>query len=83
MERNRKEIISQRTHFVSGHYPVSPRDTLAQLVDVTSPDAEADNYGNGDLIADFEAEVADLPRCGLVTPVWIYLPMRSRHFLRR
>ena len=60
MTRDRKEIIRQCTRFVSGHYPTSPRDILSALAEFTPPDASADSYGSGEIIADFEAEVATL-----------------------
>lgn len=70
MERDRKEIIRQCTHFVSGHYPISPRDTLAALAEFTPPDVSSDYYGGGELIADFEAEVATL----LGKPTAVFMP---------
>lgn len=70
MERNRKEIIRQCTHFVSGHYPVSPHDTLLALAEFTPPDASADQYGSGELIANFEAEVATI----LGKPAAVFMP---------
>jgi len=70
VERNRKAIIRQCTQFVSGHYPVSPHQMLTALADMTSPDASADSYGKGDIINDFEAEVADL----LGKPAGVFMP---------
>jgi threonine aldolase len=60
MERNRQEIIRQCTRFVVNHYPVSPHDMLAALAAFTPPGTAADQYGSGELIANFEAEVAQL-----------------------
>jgi len=48
------------TRFVSGHYPRKPQQVLADLAASTPPDLDADIYGSGSLIADFEAEVAGL-----------------------
>jgi threonine aldolase len=48
------------TRFVSGHYLRKPQQVLADLAASTSPDLDADIYGSGSLIADFEAEVAGL-----------------------
>jgi threonine aldolase len=46
--------------FLNHHYPASPRDTLADLAASADPAIEADRYGTGPLIADFEAEIAAL-----------------------
>lgn len=70
MERNRKEIIRQCTHFVSGHYPVSPQAMFAALADFTPVDASADSYGSGELIENFEAEIAAL----LGKPAAVFMP---------
>lgn len=48
------------TRFLSHHYPSSPQSQLAELAAWTDPELEADRYGTGRLIADFEAEVATL-----------------------
>lgn len=60
MQRNRQEIIRQCTRFVVNHYPVSPHDMLTALAAFTPPEMAADQYGSGELIANFEAEVAEL-----------------------
>lgn len=70
MERDRKEIIRQCTRFVSGHYPVSPHEMLTKLAGSISPDASADSYGRGDIIADFENHVAEL----LGKPAAVFMP---------
>ena len=59
-ERNRQEIIRQCTRFVGGHYPVSPQQMLAELAAFTPPETRSDHYGAGELMASFEAEVAQL-----------------------
>lgn len=48
------------TRFVTRHYPASPREELAALVNWTDPTFEGDQYGTGSLIDNFEAEVATL-----------------------
>jgi threonine aldolase len=48
------------TRFLSHHYPVSPRDALAELAAWTDPELEGDRYGAGPLLTDFEAELAAL-----------------------
>lgn len=70
VERNKKEIIRQCTHFVSGHYPQSPHDILANMAEFISSDISADQYGSGELIANFEAEVATL----LGKPSAVFMP---------
>jgi len=60
MERNRQEIIRQCTRFVVNHYPVSPQQMLANLAAFTPPGTAADQYGSGELVTHFEAEVAEL-----------------------
>lgn len=59
-DRTPGQIISQCTRFVSRHYPVSPHEMFAKLAEMTPPDLPADLYGSGELIADFEAEIATL-----------------------
>jgi len=70
MVRDRKEIIRQCTHFVSGHYTVSPHDMFVALTDFTPSDASDDHYGEGELISNFEAEVATL----LGKPAAVFMP---------
>lgn len=48
------------TRFLTHHYPASPRDELAALAAWAGPEQEADRYGAGPLIAEFEAEIAAL-----------------------
>jgi threonine aldolase len=48
------------SRFLTHHYPVTPRDVLADLAAWADPELEGDRYGTGPLIADFEAEVAAL-----------------------
>jgi len=70
VEQNRTEIIRQCKHFVSGHYRVSPHEMFVALADFTSPDASADRYGGGDIMTDFESEVASL----LGKPAAVFMP---------
>jgi threonine aldolase len=56
-----KEIVFDAcTRFLTHHYPRSPREVLSELAEVAGPDARSDRYGQGDLIADFEQEIAAL-----------------------
>src|SRR5262245_44168785 len=69
-ERDLNQIISRCTRFVPLHYRVLPHEMLASLAAFTPPDLLADNYGEGKLIADFEAEVAGL----LGKPAAVFMP---------
>ena len=69
-DRNPEQIINQCTRFVPEHYPVSPHEMFAQLAEMTPPDLAADRYGGGQLIEDFEAEVATL----LGKPAALFMP---------
>ena len=57
--RDANIIRAACTRFVSGHYPQTPQQLYAAMARTTAPDAQADYYGAGKLIEDFEAEVAD------------------------
>lgn len=70
VERDRKEVIRQCNRFVTGHYPLSPHEMFAALAEFTSPDASDDSYGEGEIINDFEAEVAE--RLG--KPAAVFMP---------
>ena len=59
-ERDRNQIISQCTRFVPGNYRLSPQEMFTSLADFTPPDVMADIYGEGEVIADFESELATL-----------------------
>jgi threonine aldolase len=48
------------TRFLTHHYPLSPREILADLTTWIDPELERDRYGTGPLIANFEAEIAAL-----------------------
>lgn len=69
-ERDLNQIINRCTRFVPSHYRVSPHEMLASLAAFTPPDLPSDNYGEGKLIADFEAEIAAL----LGKPAAVFMP---------
>lgn len=56
----RKALFLQSERFLNGHPPRPLHDELAALVAMTGPDEEADRYGEGALLTDFEAEIARL-----------------------
>lgn len=55
-----REVFRQCERFLGGHGVTSPRDVLAELAATTGSDEEADRYGGGTLIEEFEREVAGL-----------------------
>jgi threonine aldolase len=55
-----KKILKACHRFLTHDYPKTPRQVLSELADTTDPELEADRYGQGDLIAGFESEVAAL-----------------------
>ena len=55
-----KEVFRACNRFLTHDYPRNPRQLLAELAEETDPDLEADRYGQGELIARFESEVAAL-----------------------
>lgn len=58
-----KEIEKARdscTRFLTGNYRQTPRQALLSLAEWTSPELKPDVYGKGDLIEDFEKEIAAL-----------------------
>jgi threonine aldolase len=59
-EKNPRSIRRACTRSLAGHYQLSPQQTLRELADATGPDEMDDIYGAGDLIANFEQEVAEL-----------------------
>jgi threonine aldolase len=56
----RDDIFRACDRFLFGHGAQRPRDVLAELAQEAGPDEEADRYGEGSLINDFEREVATL-----------------------
>lgn len=55
-----KEILKSCNRFLTHDYRKTPRQVLSELAEITDPDLEADRYGQGELIASFEKEVATL-----------------------
>lgn len=69
-ERDFRQIVRQCTRFVPGHYRVSPQQMLAKLAEFTDPDLASDHYGEGEMVADFEDEIAAL----LGKPAAVFMP---------
>lgn len=63
-------ILGACERFLSGHGMMRPHDELAALAAATAPDERADSYGKGDLIEEFEREIAAL----LGTEAALFLP---------
>ena len=59
-EAERRAVYSRCERFLGGHGPSRPHAMLAALAAATDPDEQADRYGEGELIEQFEREVADL-----------------------
>ncbi|HEX5440906.1 MAG TPA: beta-eliminating lyase-related protein [Ktedonobacterales bacterium] len=59
-EAERRAVYSRCERFLGGHGPSRPHAMLAALAATTDPDEQADRYGEGELIEQFEREVADL-----------------------
>ena len=59
-EAERRGVYSRCERFLGGHGPSRPHAMLAALAAATDPDEQADRYGDGELIEQFEREVADL-----------------------
>lgn len=59
-ERERRAVARACERFLQGDGPVPPRRTLAELAEEAGEDEEADFYGEGELIASFEHEIAGL-----------------------
>ncbi|MHB8645349.1 MAG: threonine aldolase family protein [Thermomicrobiales bacterium] len=70
MTATNEEIMAQCVRFLGGHGMMRPHDELAALAAATSPDEAADVYGKGDLIEDFEREIAAI----LGTEAALFLP---------
>lgn len=56
----RRRVFRACERFLNGNPPRSPRERLLALAEAVGPDEEADHYGEGALITDFEREVATL-----------------------
>jgi len=57
-----EQVMNSCTRFLSGRYPHSswPRPVLERLISMIDEDQRSDIYGTGDLITDFEKEIAQL-----------------------
>jgi threonine aldolase len=53
-------VFAACTRFLTHHYPRLPRETLLDLAAFTPADATLDRYGQGQLIASFEQQIAQL-----------------------
>ncbi|MBF6591448.1 MAG: DegT/DnrJ/EryC1/StrS family aminotransferase [Ktedonobacterales bacterium] len=58
--RERKRVFAQCERFLVGHGPLRPHAALAELAREVGTAEESDHYGEGELIEDFEREVAEL-----------------------
>jgi threonine aldolase len=65
-----EEIIARCERFLGGHGPMRPHDELLALATATAADEQADVYGKGALIEEFEREVATI----LGTEAALFLP---------
>jgi threonine aldolase len=63
-------IFAACTRFLTHHYPRSPQQTLAALAEFVPPEARPDRYGQGQLIASFEQQIAEL----LGKPAAVFMP---------
>ncbi len=59
-EEERRAVYNRCERFLGGHGPSRPHAMLAALAAATNPDEQADRYGEGELIEQFEQEVAEL-----------------------
>lgn len=59
-EAERRAIYGRCERFLSGHGPMRPKAVLAALAEATGPDEQADRYGEGEPIGQFEQEIASL-----------------------
>jgi len=63
-------VFAACTRFLTHHYPGSPRQTLVDLAAFAPPEARHDRYGQGELIASFEQQIAAL----LGKPAAVFMP---------
>ncbi len=63
-------VYTACTRFLWHHYPRSPRQTLLDLAAFAPPEATPDRYGQGELIASFEQQIAEL----LGKPAAVFMP---------
>ncbi|HEY7356397.1 MAG TPA: beta-eliminating lyase-related protein [Ktedonobacterales bacterium] len=59
-QAGRERIRRGCTRFLIGHYPQHPQQALKALAETVDPDAQADHYGGGEVITQFEQEIAQL-----------------------
>ena len=57
---DKEAVFDACTRFLTHHYPRPPRQVLSELAEIASPNAKPDRYGQGELIAQFEQEIASL-----------------------
>ena len=63
-------VFAACTRFLTHHYPGSPRQALVDLAAFAPPEARHDRYGQGELIASFEQQIAAL----LGKPAAVFMP---------
>lgn len=56
----RKAILKSCDRFLTHDYRKTPRQIFSELAEITDPELEADHYGQGEVIANFEKEIATL-----------------------
>jgi threonine aldolase len=59
-EKERDAVFRRCERFLGGHGKRRPHEVLAELANETSPDEDADSYGSGELIEEFERELTEL-----------------------
>jgi threonine aldolase len=64
------QVMRACTRFLNYGYTRRPQQVFADLADYADPEWRMDNYGNGDLIADFERDVATV----LGKPAAVFMP---------
>ncbi|HET9221308.1 MAG TPA: beta-eliminating lyase-related protein, partial [Roseiflexaceae bacterium] len=67
---DRDAIFEACTRSLTHHYPRSPRQILLDLAEFAPPEARLDRYGQGQLIAAFEQQIAEL----LGKPAAVFMP---------
>jgi len=67
---DKEAVFAACTRFLTHHYPRSPQQTLAELAAFAPPEARPDRYGQGELIASFEQQIAEL----LGKPAAVFMP---------
>ncbi len=59
-EQEIHRLVRNCERFLGNGYPQTPKQQLSELAAFTSPEDDFDRYGQGEIIASFEAEVAQL-----------------------